>query len=233
MNGKCYVGKTTYSFETRKKAHIRESLREKPKTHFHKALRKWGLDAFDWQIIEVAESEEELNKLEQLHISKENSYVAGYNQTLGGDGQKGWVPNDDTRKLWSSQRKGKNPWEHRLRLVKEKPVISDEEKKQRNEERKNNISKKLKGRDSWNKGIQGWQTLTGIDAKKANEKTQQKRRESGYVWTIQATILETGEVLEFSSQAEASKHFGFDSKTIRKKIDKVPHKGVFFRKHRT
>ena len=229
-NGKSYVGKTTYSFEIRKKAHIRECLKENPKTHFHKALRKWGLDTFEWEIVETAESEEELNVLEQFYIGKENSYANGYNQTLGGEGQKGWIPNDETRRLWSSQRKGKNQWKHLPRIVKEKPVISEEEMKARNEERKRKVSEKLKGRSPWNKGLSKWQALAHIDINKANEKTQQKRRDNGYVWTIEATIIETGEVMLFDSQTSAAKHFGFDHKTIRRKIDKNSHKGVFFRK---
>ena len=230
MNGKCYVGKTTYSFESRKKAHIRECSRENPKTHFHKALKKWGLDAFSWEIVEVAGSEEELNTLEQFHISKENSYVSGYNQTLGGEGQNGWVPSEETRKVWSSQRKGKNQYIGRPRIVKEKPFISEEEKQRRNEEKKRKVSEKLKGRIPWNKGIPGWQDLKGIDRKEVVSKATQKRRESGYVWIIEATILETNEVMTFNSQAEAQRFFGFDHKVIRKKIDKEPHKGVFFRR---
>lgn len=230
INGKCYVGKTTYSFESRKKAHIRECSRDNPKTHFHKALKKWGLDAFEWEIVETTDNEQKLNELEQIYISKQNSFIDGYNQTLGGEGQKGWVPSKETRELWSSQRKGKNPWENRPRIVKEKHIISEEEKRQRKEEKYRKVSEKLKGRAPWNKGKQDWQIIAGIDKTQSQAKTQQKRRENGYVWIIEATILATNEIIVFDSQSEAQRFFGFDPKSIRNKIDKEPHKGVFFRR---
>lgn len=230
INGKCYVGKTTYSFESRKKAHIRESLVEAPKTHFHKAIKKWGLDAFEWQIVETTDNEQALNELEQLYIRRQNSFIAGYNQTLGGEGQKGWVPSEETRILWSSQRKGKNQYILHPRIKSQKPTISEEEKQRRKEEKSRKVSEKLRGREPWNKGKKDWQTIAGIDKTQSHAKTQQKRRESGYIWMIEATILETNEVITFNSQAEAKKYFGFDYKAIRNKIDKEPHKGVFFRR---
>jgi predicted GIY-YIG superfamily endonuclease len=47
INGKIYVGKT-YNFEKRKKEHIYDIDNDIP---FHRALKKYGIDNFEWEII--------------------------------------------------------------------------------------------------------------------------------------------------------------------------------------
>ena len=51
VNGKLYVGKTTQTRNARKKAHEKLAMNGNGFV-FHKALRKYGLDNFEWNISE-------------------------------------------------------------------------------------------------------------------------------------------------------------------------------------
>lgn len=92
VNGKAYVGFTA-AIEKRKKEHHCEAFSRNSNFLFHKALRKYGWDAFRWDIVEQHENKEylllvresEVIKLENTHVS-----VGGYNLTFGGDGTIGF-----------------------------------------------------------------------------------------------------------------------------------------------
>lgn len=89
VNGMQYVGQTCWSLEARKERH--EKLAEKgSKTHFHNAIRKYGVDAFDWRVLWSNVDKEDLNDLEIRWIELLNTRSPnGYNLTDGGDGFKG------------------------------------------------------------------------------------------------------------------------------------------------
>lgn len=59
-------------------------------THLQRAYIKYGSNAFEWVVLEEC-TEDELNELESKWISKKDSFYNGYNQTLGGDGFRGFV----------------------------------------------------------------------------------------------------------------------------------------------
>lgn len=80
INGKMYVGQTQRTFGIRTKQHINN-----PKTYFDKALAKYGLDNFDYWIIDRGNELEELNEKEIFWIAEYNCmWPNGYNLTLGG-----------------------------------------------------------------------------------------------------------------------------------------------------
>lgn len=54
-------------------------------THFYRAIRKYGADNFEWEIICTAHSKQQLNELETYYIQKYNSIEGGYNMVDGGD----------------------------------------------------------------------------------------------------------------------------------------------------
>lgn len=84
INGKVYIGKTK-NFKKRKYDHIKKDV----DNHliFHKALKKYGDINFNWEIIDWADTKEEINELEKYYIKKFNSFKPnGYNMTKGGDG---------------------------------------------------------------------------------------------------------------------------------------------------
>lgn len=87
-NNKVYIGKST-DIERRWKEHIRHSKDEftKEKPAIHKAINKYGVNAFIFQVLEECK-EDDLNSREMFYIDlyDSNSKKKGYNLTIGGDG---------------------------------------------------------------------------------------------------------------------------------------------------
>jgi group I intron endonuclease len=82
--GRCYIGQTVQDPNRRRLEHIADS-RHTPRTyHFHNALKKYGADAFIFEVIAEATSLEELNLLEEKYIQKFDSIENGFNIRNGG-----------------------------------------------------------------------------------------------------------------------------------------------------
>lgn len=47
-----YIGKTVHTLEHRRKQHENESRYKRGGSYFHKALAKYGIDSFEWRILE-------------------------------------------------------------------------------------------------------------------------------------------------------------------------------------
>ena len=60
---------------------------------FHNAIKKYGWNNFDWQVIERCDSKKELDEMEFHYIIQYNSFFRknGYNMTLGGEGGYGHI----------------------------------------------------------------------------------------------------------------------------------------------
>jgi len=84
INGKCYIGQTRHSLAERKRAHYNKA-RQGIDTHFYSAIRKYGEDNFEWEIICSANNKQTLNELETFYITKYDSIKHGYNMVDGGD----------------------------------------------------------------------------------------------------------------------------------------------------
>lgn len=86
INGKQYVGKTTYSVTKRFQEHCADSKKERcEKRPLYDAMNKYGVEHFIVeQLIECDELE--LNSYEIFFIDKLDTYHSGYNATKGGDG---------------------------------------------------------------------------------------------------------------------------------------------------
>ena len=91
---KSYIGQTSNPINIRKNQHLSASFNENDKSwhlYFHRAIRKYGIDNFEWTILEKISSDtkenlyECLNVLEIKYIKQYNSYYNGYNLTLGGN----------------------------------------------------------------------------------------------------------------------------------------------------
>lgn len=84
-NGKFYIGKTTKGLNRRRTEHL--SFIE-PKTIFQKAIKKYGKDSFEWEVILECKTSEDLiyseKEMIRLYVSNNNNF--GYNMTEGGDG---------------------------------------------------------------------------------------------------------------------------------------------------
>ena len=91
-----------------------------PRTyHFHNALKKYGIDAFDYEVIDEAETLEELNILEEHYIEKYDAIKTGFNIREGG-GNRRHHP-DSIKRMSEAQKKaharrqaaGTNHWTRR------------------------------------------------------------------------------------------------------------------------
>jgi hypothetical protein len=129
-SNKKYYGLSTFSLVQRKKGHIYNAFIKNIDTYFYNALRKYGFDFFNWEIIEKIESNSKENLLKQL-IKKEISYIYknntydrrfGYNSTYGGD----IGPNKETieKIKYKNIEKWKDP-EYRAKQIKniEDPIF--------------------------------------------------------------------------------------------------------------
>lgn len=90
VNGKVYVGKTTRRPADRWSSHVYSSKCLDNKTVLYRAMRKYGIETFKFEVIDNAESEEELSCKEIEWIARMETCNArrGYNCTKGGEGGK-------------------------------------------------------------------------------------------------------------------------------------------------
>ncbi len=91
VSGKRYIGKNAHPDpEHRWKDHQQEAFNPKSSvyhTHFHRALRKYGVDAFQFSSLTFTKSLEQLAELEMAFIKefRANNPRFGYNSTTGGE----------------------------------------------------------------------------------------------------------------------------------------------------
>lgn len=93
-SGKYYIGKSVTSEEKRWKRHVKEALDKNSDTYntlLSYAIRKYGEENFQLEILEDNIPNEILVEKEQYYINKYNAYYLdfpynGYNMTRGGDG---------------------------------------------------------------------------------------------------------------------------------------------------
>ncbi|MEY8850028.1 GIY-YIG nuclease family protein [Psychroserpens sp. XS_ASV72] len=83
QNGDTYIGTTSRSVEERIKDHLQKSDCT-TKNKFHNAISTYGLELFVWEIIDTANSIDELARKEKQYIFRYNSMIEGYNSDSGG-----------------------------------------------------------------------------------------------------------------------------------------------------
>lgn len=161
INGHVYIGKTTKSLISRKSSHKSIALKSKQNTYFHRAIRKYGWDNFEWSILCETGSESKLNALEKFYISAYRKMTSCYNMTDGGEGATGYNPPTETRLriskslIGNKRTLGYNPSPETRKKFSE--MFSGEGNpnfgKHHSEETRKKISESKKGKTSWNKGI--------------------------------------------------------------------------------
>ena len=80
QNNKIYVGQTIRTIAQRFRRHINDANNGLD-THFARAIRKYGKDSFKVEIIDTAQTQDELNQKEQYWIRQYDSVNKGYNET--------------------------------------------------------------------------------------------------------------------------------------------------------
>lgn len=99
VNGKLYIGQTTETLGERWRKHLSDAARKRHNMLLHRAIRKYGPDAFRVTVVnDAAKSQEALNVLERIYIQRFRSYENGYNMTLGGEGAFGLVMPESAKK---------------------------------------------------------------------------------------------------------------------------------------
>lgn len=87
-SSKSYIGQTIQDPEQRKLEHITGSKYTSKSYHFHNALRKYGIESFTFEVIDSANSLEELNFLEEKYVNLYDSIKNGYNIRNPGNNKK-------------------------------------------------------------------------------------------------------------------------------------------------
>ena len=104
IDGKIYIGKTARTLSERLKEHLKESI----PCYIDRAINKYGIENFDFDIIADADTEKELNKLEKFFIKFFGcKFPDGCNLTDGGEGILGYKAPSALSQRLSEQRKGR------------------------------------------------------------------------------------------------------------------------------
>ena len=83
INGKVYIGQ---SVDIGRR--WRQHMTAEDDIYFHKAIQKYGVDNFIWEVIEKCKKSE-LDERESYWIEYYDSFNKGYNRTKGGEGNSG------------------------------------------------------------------------------------------------------------------------------------------------
>lgn len=164
LNEKLYIGQTVNNLDIRIKGHINC----KQKIGLHGAIKKYGIENFEWEIIEKCD-DSELNEREKYYIKKLKSHYTkdGYNLTWGGDGVSGWKHDDKIKKKISI--KSKQLW------------IDDEYRKKIHTKEANKKTAKsvsIISRKNFKNPEYRKKHLKGIKKANKNSELRQKRRQS-------------------------------------------------------
>lgn len=106
VNNKVYIGKTVQTLKRRIAQHKHDSLKKDSQTKFHRAIRKYGLESFKWEVVCECDSNKELCEKEIYMIHLYDSIKNGYNITKGGEGVYGFKHSEETKSKTSKSRKG-------------------------------------------------------------------------------------------------------------------------------
>ena len=117
INGKKYVGLTT---DLKARQAEWKCLKQPYAGNvINNARKKYGIDAFDFEILKECE-DEELDYWEKYYIKELNTKKPyGYNMTEGGDGCPGYIHSEETRKKISDANKGRKFSEEHKRHISE------------------------------------------------------------------------------------------------------------------
>lgn len=104
-SGKKYYGQTKKTLDERKMDHYKKSLRKT--TRFYTAIKKYGIENFLWEVVEVFEEENEIELRKKLDIREKywikrdlsNINEYGYNMTDGGGGGDTLINHPDREKI--------------------------------------------------------------------------------------------------------------------------------------
>lgn len=114
VNGKMYIGKTIHEVK-RRQQHVQAAKHPGSRNegqHFVRAIRKYGIDSFDYEILFRTKDLNDKDKLNRILTEREIYYIElydsrnkGYNITKGGDGLVGYrLPESSIEKIREKNR---------------------------------------------------------------------------------------------------------------------------------
>lgn len=106
LTNQSYIGYTKQTLNIRWKQHYSQALKESKNRKFYNAIRKYGVDVWDREVIDVANDANEAKVKETFYIEKFNTYNQGYNATKGGDGNNGIIMSAESNLARSQKLKG-------------------------------------------------------------------------------------------------------------------------------
>jgi len=102
INNKIYIGQTSNTLEVRKGQHLREAeseaVNKRRNIYFHNALLKYGEENFNWEVIDEAYNQEELDEKERYWINFYQSTDKSKGYNLDSGGKTGGVKSEETKK---------------------------------------------------------------------------------------------------------------------------------------
>jgi group I intron endonuclease len=114
-NGMIYIGQTSQTLEKRKNIHKYESKHSK--RHFCRAINKYGMEGFTWEIIFNCFDKKEMDEMEKFFIANYKAYNYLYNLTDGGDGAFGYNHTEENKNKLSKIMTGKIRSEEHCRNI--------------------------------------------------------------------------------------------------------------------
>lgn len=102
VSGRSYIGQTVQDPNRRRLEHISGSRYTNKEYHFHNALRKYGIDAFTFEVIAEATSITELNLLEEKYVDEYDSINNGFNIRQAGGNK---LHSEESKKRMSESQK--------------------------------------------------------------------------------------------------------------------------------
>lgn len=91
LDSTLYIGKTIKTLRVRANQHCADAKANRYNTHFHKAIRKYGCNAFEWTVLaEVDNSVLNAAEIDYIELARDQGFNV-YNMTDGGEGVTGSV----------------------------------------------------------------------------------------------------------------------------------------------
>lgn len=113
INGKSYIGQTIQKLSCRISGHKYNSITLGTRRYFYNAIRKYGFENFEWNILCECDTKDELDEMEYHYIKQYHTHHLdnGYNLSYGGEENNvGFKMSDETKEKMSRSRKGQIPW---------------------------------------------------------------------------------------------------------------------------
>lgn len=126
INNKRYVGITSHSMQQRLTRHHRCAQHHSPRYLLHRAMKKYGTDAFTCTAVltvstAVEAKQQEIRLIAELQTFYLDYPAKGYNMTRGGDGLTGYKHTEDTRRKMRLTNSGRTiTAEHRAKIANSK-----------------------------------------------------------------------------------------------------------------